>query len=150
MTRILIGGFRHETNTFSRLATDLTSYRARTLVYKEDVKRKFRGTRTEPAAFIEFCKSEGWQAITPIYGDASPGGKVTADTFNHFAESLCAAARDDGPFDAAMLSLHGSMVCEHAEDGEGVAADGRTAHCRWHARRLREAILRITRAQAVA
>ena len=119
MKRILIAGFKHETNTFSSLATNLASYRARTLVYGEDVKRKFLGTKTEPAAFIQFCEAESWQSITPIYGDASPGGIVMADTFNHFSDTICAAAIDQGPFDAVMLALHGAMVCEHTDDGEG-------------------------------
>ena len=119
MKRILIAGFKHETNTFSSLATNLTSYHARTLVYGEDVKQKFIGTKTEPAAFIQFCEAESWQAITPIYGDASPGGIVAAGTFNHFSDTICAAAVDQGPLDAVMLALHGAMVCEHTDDGEG-------------------------------
>ena len=119
MARILIAGFKHETNTFSNLKTDLNSYRSRSLLYDTEIKKKFLGTKTEPAAFIEFCEAEDWQAIMPIYGDASPGGLVTEDTFNHFSETLCTAARDRGPFDAVMLSLHGAMVCEHTDDGEG-------------------------------
>ena len=119
MTRILIAGFKHETNTFSAVPTDLDAYRARALYYGDAIAKQMRGTKTEPAAFLDFCAAEGWQAVTPIYGDASPGGAVTEITFNHFANTICDAAIDQGPFDAVMLSLHGAMACEHTEDGEG-------------------------------
>ena len=119
MTRILIAGFKHETNTFSALPTDLESFRARALYYGDMVYRQLSGTKTEPAAFLDYCATEGWQAVTPIYGDASPGGTVTEITFNHFADTICDTAIDQGPFDAVMLSLHGAMACEHTEDGEG-------------------------------
>lgn len=119
MTRVLIAGLRHESNTFSAMATDVDSFRAGALYYGAAVPEHMAGTQMEVAAFMDFAKAHGWRAVTPFYADASPGGPVTETAFEHFAGVLCAAARDDGPFDAVMLSLHGAMVCEHTDDGEG-------------------------------
>ena len=44
--RILIAGFKHETNTFSQLPTTLDSYKARMLYYGDEVIAKMRGTKT--------------------------------------------------------------------------------------------------------
>ena len=63
MTRILIAGFKHETNTFSAVPTDLKSFRARALYYGDMVSRQLSGTKTEPAAFLDYCATEGWQAV---------------------------------------------------------------------------------------
>ncbi len=123
MIRVLIAGFKHETNTFSDMPTDLDSYKTRALLYGDDVAKNLRGTKTEPAAFLDFCEAEGWQAVTPIYGDASPGGPVSQLAFDHMASAITDAAADQGPFDAVLLSLHGAMVCEHTDDGEGELLD---------------------------
>ena len=52
MIRVLIAGFKHETNTFSAMPTDLEAYQARALFYGDDVAENLRGTRTEIAAFL--------------------------------------------------------------------------------------------------
>ena len=38
--RVLIAGFKHETNTFSKLPTDLEAYRKRSLHYGEDIRAR--------------------------------------------------------------------------------------------------------------
>ncbi|MEK9724786.1 MAG: M81 family metallopeptidase, partial [Rhodospirillaceae bacterium] len=123
MVRVLVAGFKHETNTFARQPTDLDAFRARALVYGAAVGKAFAGTQTEIAAYLDFCATRGWQAVTPVYADASPGGPVTEDAFRHVADTIVDAARDQGPFDAVLLALHGAMVCAHTDDGEGTLLD---------------------------
>lgn len=117
--RILVAGFRHETNTFSKLATDLAAYHARDLYYGEDIVSQFSGTRTEIAAIVDVAKSFRWDLIPVVYADATPSGKVTREVFDHVAGTLLKALEQEGPFDAVLLCLHGAMVTEHADDGEG-------------------------------
>ncbi len=119
MTRIFIAGFMHETNTFSNLPTNLDSYRARSLYLGDVVKKKSAGTKTEIAAFLDFCEDNNWEAICPIYADATPGGKVTEEAFNFVSSEILNSLNQFGPFDGVMLALHGAMVCEHIDDGEG-------------------------------
>jgi microcystin degradation protein MlrC len=118
MTSVLIAGFKHETNTFSALPTDLEAYKARALYHNDEVPKQLRGTKTEPAAFLDFCNAQNWQVTHPVYADASPSGKVTALAFNHISGLIVDAAKSQPP-DAVLLSLHGAMVMEDAEDGEG-------------------------------
>ena len=109
----------HETNTFSNLPTNLDSYRARSLYLGDVVKKKSAGTKTEIAAFLDFCEDNNWEAICPIYADATPGGKVTEEAFNFVSSEILNSLNQFGPFDGVMLALHGAMVCEHIDDGEG-------------------------------
>lgn len=117
--RVFVAGFMHETNTFSQLPTTLDSYKARALYYGDDVVKNLAGTKTEIAAFIDACDRFGWQGTYPIFANATPSGKVTQDTFDHVATVMTDCLKDQGPFDAVCLALHGAMVCTHVEDGEG-------------------------------
>jgi len=117
--RVLIAGFMHETNTFSQLPTTLDSYKARSLYYGDDVTKFMRGTRTEIAAFMDACERFEWHGTYPVFANATPSGKVAEDVFEHVSTVITDALKDQGPFDAVCLALHGAMVCSHVDDGEG-------------------------------
>ena len=51
--RVLIAGFKHETNTFSKLPTDMAAYKARTYYRDDEVAQKMRGTATEIGAALD-------------------------------------------------------------------------------------------------
>ena len=117
--RVLIAGFKHETNTFSRLKTDLAAYRARLLVHGGAIRQTFAGTRTEIAAFLDACDRHGWEPILSVAADASPSGVVTREAFDTISGEIIAAVDRAGMPDAVLLNLHGAMVAEGAPDGEG-------------------------------
>lgn len=117
--RVLIGGFKHETNTFSVLATDLEAYRSRCLVRGDEAARAFRETNSEIAGFLDMCEEQAWTPVLSVVADASPSGPVTQAAFEEIAGALLADATADGGVDAVLLQLHGAMVAETAPDGEG-------------------------------
>jgi len=119
MTRILSAAFKHETNTFSPLPTDLAAYNARSLRYGADVPAYFTGTATEMGAFIDAAQHHGWELVHSVAGDATPSGKVTHAAFEQIVGTIEEALRTQGPFDAMLLCLHGAMVTDHVDDGEG-------------------------------
>ena len=57
--RVLIAGFKHETNTFSIMPTTLQSYEARGFRRGAEVAPYYKGTNTEVAAFIDGCAKHG-------------------------------------------------------------------------------------------
>lgn len=117
--RILSAVFKHETNTFSPLPTDLRAYAARSLYRGEAVASYYRGTATEMGAFLDAAQRHGWELVHPVAADATPSGKVTREAFDTIVGEIEAALREQGPFDAMLLCLHGAMVAEHTDDGEG-------------------------------
>ncbi|MCZ4317217.1 M81 family metallopeptidase [Comamonadaceae bacterium G21597-S1] len=119
MPRILAAAFKHETNTFSPLPTDLAAYAARCLRHGADIPAYFRGTATEMGAFIDAAEHYGWELVHTVAADATPSGKVTRAAFDTIAGTIETALREQGPFDAVLLCLHGAMVAEHVDDGEG-------------------------------
>ena len=55
---------------------------------------------------------------TVIWAGASPSAHVTTDAYERIAGEIVEAAREGG-YDAVYLDLHGAMVAEHLDDGEG-------------------------------
>jgi microcystin degradation protein MlrC len=117
--RVLGAGFEHETNTFSGLPTGLDAYTVRSFYRDDAVASKMRGTRTEIAGFLDACETYGWTPVHPVYASATPSGRVTEEVYEIVAGEITNCLERDGPFDAILLNLHGAMVCEHVDDGEG-------------------------------
>ena len=44
---------------------------------------------------------------------------MTEDAFERIAEMMLADLEREMPVDGVYLDLHGAMVCEHLQDGEG-------------------------------
>lgn len=123
MRRVVVGEFKHETNTFFPLGTDLDKFNKRTLKYGQDMFSYFKGTRTSIGGFIDSAAKAGVELIPSIAADATPSGKVTKEAYEHIVGTLLNSIKEamDSPqgIDGVALSLHGAMVAEHIDDGEG-------------------------------
>ena len=115
--RVLTGEIAHETNTFSVVPTTMAHFRRRTFLTANEIPAQRAGTRSEFGATFEAAEKYGWTLSHPVAASANPSGLVTAETFETLVGLLLAGA-DDG-VDGALLHLHGAMVAEGHEDGEG-------------------------------
>src|SRR5205085_1718580 len=109
----------HETNTFSVQKTDMALWRRRDFHRDNEIPVAFRGTRSALGATFEAADKYGWILVHPISANANPSGIVSDDGFEQIGGMLLAAAAKQGPIDGVLLHLHGAMVVESYEDGEG-------------------------------
>ena len=117
--RFLIAMMKHETNTFSPVPTPLSRFGRGTGPLKGDAAiAAYRGTGTAIAAYLELAKRAGAAVELPIAGEAWPSGPVEDAAYQHMSDAICAAV-ERGGFDGILLDLHGAMVTESLEDGEG-------------------------------
>ena len=117
---ILTASVKHETNTFSTRMADLPAFQERYLLRGDEIARNLRQSRSEMAAVYDAAERYGWELTAPIATSATPSGPVTRQAFDTFAGEIMAAI-DTGPtFDGMLLPLHGAMVVEDHEDGEGL------------------------------
>ena len=117
--RILLAQFKHETNTFSPVPTDLARF-ARgqaTPFYGADAYGAYKGTGLALGGFIDICESAGAQVVVPVAANAWPSGPVHDAAFEHICERICDGVAEG--CDAILLDLHGAMVTESLDDGEG-------------------------------
>jgi microcystin degradation protein MlrC len=109
----------HETNTFSVVRTDMALWRRRDFHTENEIPAVFRGTHSALGATFEAADKYGWTLVHPVSANANPSGNVTDDAFDQIGAMFVAAAERQGPIDGALLHLHGAMVVESYEDGEG-------------------------------
>ncbi|GAB1577189.1 M81 family metallopeptidase [Bordetella petrii] len=114
--KVLIARLNHETNTFSPVPTPLSSFGDGGPQYDEAAYRANKGQRTAMSAFIELAEARGATLATPVSGWAYPSGPVAAAAYDEMCDRIVAAASG---CDAILLDLHGAMVAEHRDDGEG-------------------------------
>ena len=119
MKRVLTGRFMHETNTFSVQKTDMALWRRRDFHRDNEIPAAFRGTRSALGATFEAADKFGWTLIHPISANANPSGIVTDDAFDEIGGLMLQAAERQKPIDGVLLHLHGAMVVDSYEDGEG-------------------------------
>src|SRR5712671_1606349 len=113
--RLLTAMMKHETNTFSPVPTPLGRFRP---LFGETAIRAYRGTGTGLGAYLDFAEREGAEIVVPIAAGAPPSSPVEDIAYAHITETICEAVARGG-FDGIMLDLHGAMVTESLEDGEG-------------------------------
>ncbi len=116
--RLLIAMMKHETNTFSPVPTDWQRFQDWCLHQGEAIGPNLAGTNTPIGAFLDLAKEAGAEIVTPLAAEAMPSAPVERACFERMVEAIVEPAAK-GHFDAALLDLHGAMVVEHLEDGEG-------------------------------
>jgi len=117
---VLTAEFAHETNTFSRCLTGYEAFADRSL-YRGAQAIAERGEANTPlAGFLDVARSHGWDVVHAISASAQPAGPVTRDAFDRIAGEIVDAARANaGRLHGVALGLHGAMVTEFCQDGEG-------------------------------
>ena len=80
------------------------------------------GTNTEFGGFITGAAAQGFDLIPLLAVWATPSGLVTAEAIEHLTGLLgdgLRRAMEEGPLDGILLALHGAMVTEIDDDGDG-------------------------------
>jgi len=112
--KIVVAMMMHETNTFSPVPTPLASFRP---LSGAQAIEEFRDTNTQLGGFLHVAQEANAEVIVPIAAGAHPSGYVEKAAYEDMAEAIVGAVR--GGCDAIFLALHGAMVAEHLDDGEG-------------------------------
>ena len=128
MTRVLIAGYQHETNTFAPSLADWAAFTRGdsfpAFVQGDRMLTSLAGINLPVGGFIAAARGRGWTLIPSCWAGAIPSSFVTRDAFERLAGVICAdvaAAIAPGQpgLDAIYLDLHGAAVAEHVADSEG-------------------------------
>lgn len=121
MARIAIAGFLHETNTFAGRHTGMEAFLTAdawpALVHGAALLQAVEGANIAIAGFIE--EASAHELLPLLWTSANPSGTVTRDAYEKIWDMLAHNLEQAMPVDALFLDLHGAMVAEHIEDGEG-------------------------------
>jgi microcystin degradation protein MlrC len=112
--KLVLAMMMHETNTFSPVPTPLAAFRP---LQGEAAIAEFADTNTQLGGFLHVARQAGAEIVLPVAAGAHPSGYVERAAYEDMAEAIVGAVR--GGCDAVFLALHGAMVAEHVDDGEG-------------------------------
>jgi microcystin degradation protein MlrC len=123
MTRIAVGGFLHETNTFAPTKATYDDFVHGggwpAMAQGADVLKTMRDINVGLAGFVGQAQAHGWELVPTIACAASPSAHVTEDAFERVVRAMVDGIAAAGRLDAVYLDLHGAMATEHLDDGEG-------------------------------
>ncbi|NNG05005.1 MAG: M81 family metallopeptidase [Inquilinus sp.] len=115
--RVVIAMMKHETNTFSPVPTPLERFGKDGPAWGLDALAAYAGTATPMGAFIDLARAEGAEIVTPVAAEAWPSGPVDDDAYARLSDAIAEDVAKG--CDLVLLDLHGAMVTESHEDGEG-------------------------------
>ncbi len=123
MSRIVYGGFQHETNTFAPDLADWDAFLAGGgwpgVCSGDAVWPAIRGANIPAAGFVQSALDAGDTVVATAWAAASPSAHVEAGTYERIAGMIVDGIRAAMPVDAVYLDLHGAMVAQGYDDGEG-------------------------------
>ena len=118
--RIAVGGFQHETNTFTPMPTTYQDFVLGGawpgLTAGPEMFETVKGVNIPIAGFIDAATE--WDLIPLLWTAAEPSGYVTDDAFDRITGQICDLIRAAGPLDGVYLDLHGAMVVDSHVCGE--------------------------------
>jgi microcystin degradation protein MlrC len=119
MLRIAVGGLMHESNTFAASRTDLAAFEAGGLTMGDEIATQWSEAHHEVGGFFEAASELGFEIAPTMFGWAAPSGPLTSEAYGTLSDRLIGSLRDAGPVDAVLLAMHGAMVAEDQDDGDG-------------------------------
>jgi len=121
--RIAVAGFQHETNTFAPVKADFEAFRVAKsfppLVRGPAMLAAVEDKKLPSAGIIATLRAAGAEVVPLLWCMATPSAHVTEDAYERIVGEILAMIAAAGPLDGICLELHGAMVGEHVDDGEG-------------------------------
>ena len=116
--RIFTAMLATETNTFSAIPTGWSCFE------ESGIERGRAGvTREGTGALLhlwgEMAAADGHEAVHSLAAWASPAGRTVRRVYESLRDEILEDARREGPFDLALINLHGAMVADGYDDCEG-------------------------------
>jgi microcystin degradation protein MlrC len=113
----------HETNTFGPSKARYEDFDKGgghlVLSRGEEILRNAAGVNMGVAGAIDQARLLDWELVPVLWAGAVPSAHVEEGTFERIAGEIVDGIAAAGPLDGIYLDLHGAMVCEHVDDGEG-------------------------------
>lgn len=121
MKVIITAEFKHETNRYCPGLTTMQDYKnRRAMFFGEDIYGNMKHIRNDMTCFAQFFGDKKDYCLVPAVAlDTSPGAPVEQSVWQLAKEAIVAAIRSQKKVDGVLLSLHGAMVTQKFEDGEG-------------------------------
>ena len=119
--RIATGAICHESSSFTTVATPLECWTEHRFGYitGDAILDKFGGTNSAIGGIMGGADKHGFELIPTIFANANPSAPTPRDVLDRILNDMLERLGAAGQLDGILLSLHGAMVAEGVDDGEG-------------------------------
>lgn len=115
--RVAVAGFMHESNTFSPLYADRSSFEQQGLCLGADIRSEWSDAHHEMGGFLEQLDRLGHEVVPIVMAWATPSGPVRDAVFDEITKTIVRGVGESSP-DGLLLALHGAMVTESHPDAD--------------------------------
>lgn len=121
MKTIICAQFKQETNRYAKGVSGLAEYQQREYSFgEEELRNAFQGTKSEMGGFLDVLDQKSDCQLIPVCAlNASPGPVTAQSIWEEVCNALVYTIQEAQKVDGILLALHGAMVTEEMEDGEG-------------------------------
>jgi microcystin degradation protein MlrC len=120
--RVLMAGFKHETNSFGAHRADWAAFERGEVfpkpVHGQAMLDMVAAVDMSATGFVDQARQRGWTIVPSLWCGAVPSSYVTDDAFERICEVILRDVRRLD-FDAIYLELHGAAMSESFDDAEG-------------------------------
>ena len=117
--RVALLGIYHESNTFVITPTVLDDFRNGKYLKGESIRKEYQLAHNEIGGLLEVLDKEGIEAIPLLFASATPGGTISAETYNFILQETLEELKKVLPIDACLVIPHGAGVSEEFPDMDG-------------------------------
>jgi len=121
--RIAVGGFQHETNTFAPSKATFERFERGEgwppLLRGDSLFEGVKAMNIPVSGFLLGMTDSRHRLVPLAWAAASPSAHVTENAYERIVGMILDDLKAAMPVDAVYLDLHGAMVTEHLDDGEG-------------------------------
>jgi len=112
-------GITHESNSFVKAPTTLENFRKGHWYYGEDIRKEYAHAFHEIGGMIEVIDASGMELVPIMYAEATPGGIISAETYQTLLNSMLSELDQHLPVDACLVVPHGAGIAESFRDMDG-------------------------------
>lgn len=120
--KVLVAGFKHETNTFAPNRADWKAFESGEMFPRPTHGRAMLDlisrVNVPATGFIRSALARGWDLLPSLWCGAVPSSYITDDAFNRICDTIVGDAGRGG-VDAIYLDLHGAAMSVSYDDAEG-------------------------------
>jgi microcystin degradation protein MlrC len=117
--RVVTGMLVQESNTFSPLRSDRTSFESGCLLFDDACFQWMAGKRTELAGFVAAARRAEVDLVPTIAAWAPSGGPMVSADFHRLVDELLDRIERAGAVDGVLLAFHGAWVSRDEPDADG-------------------------------
>jgi microcystin degradation protein MlrC len=121
--RIATGGISHESSSFAPTPTRLVDFETGLGLFRSQaILERFRGSNNCTGGFIAGAERHNFQLLPLLWTFAYPGGPIVRSDYETLKQeflSRLTQVQSTAPIDGVLLDLHGAMVIEGIDDGDG-------------------------------